>query len=110
MIKVLDKLPMRAAKRKRRQLSLKQSGIKALLHYIRIYAPYTRTNFEFETRKMQALYEALSSTEQQRFNFDVSQIHWKRYFQEIHIPGIKRHVLKLGEGSETDSAETAATQ
>ena len=100
----LTKLPMRAAKRKRRQLVLKQSGIKALLHYIRIYAPYTRTNFEFETQKMQALYEGLSPTEQQRFNFDVSQIHWKQYFQEIHIPGIKRHVLKLEDGYDESEA------
>ena len=113
-IQVLDKLPIRAAKRKRRQLALKQSGIKALLHYIRIYAPYTRTSFEFETRKMQGLYQALSLTEQQRFNFDVSQIHWRRYFQDIHIPGIKKHVLKIEGGtandSETDGARASATK
>ena len=113
-IQVLSKLPIRAAKRKRRRLVLQQSGIKALLHYIRIYAPYTRTNFEFETQKMQGLYEALSPTEQQRFNFNVSQIHWKRYFQEIHIPGIKRHVLKIEDGtegdSETGSARASATK
>ena len=113
-IRMLDKLPIRAAKRKRRQLALKQSGIKALLHYIRIYAPYTRTSFEFETRKMQGLYEGLSPTEQQRFNFDVSQIHWKRYFQEIHIPGIKKHVLKIEDGTaddeETDRASASATK
>lgn len=102
---VLGCLPIRAAKRKRRQLILKQSGVKALLHYIKIYAPYTRTNFEFETEKMQGLYTALSPTEQQRFNFDVSKIHWKRYFQEIHIPGIKRHVLKI-EDSTADDSET----
>ena len=111
---VLGYLPTRAAKRKRRQLILKQSGVKALLHYIKIYAPYTRTNFEFETEKMQGLYTALSPTEQQRFNFDVSQIHWKRYFQEIHIPGIKRHVLKIEDGtaddSETGGSHAAATK
>ena len=111
---LLGRLPMRAAKRKRRQLILKQSGVKALLHYIRIYAPYTRTNFEFETKKMQGLYDALSPTEQQRFNFDVSKIHWKRYFQEIHIPGIKRHVLKIEDGtaddSDTGSSHTSATK
>lgn len=111
---ILGIFPMRAAKRKRRQLVLKLSGIKALLHYIRIYAPYTRTNFEFETQKMQGLYKALSPTEQQRFNFDISQIHWKRYFQEIHIPGIKKHVLKLEDGaaddSEDDRAQTSPTQ
>ena len=106
---ILGRLPMRAAKRKRRQLILKQSGVKALLHYIRIYAPYTRTSFEFETKKTQQLYDALSPAEQQRFNFDVSKIHWKRYFQEIHIPGIKRHVLKLEDGAGDDS-ETGTTR
>ena len=52
---------------------------------------------------MQGLYTALSPIEQQRFNFDVSKIHWKRYFQEIHIPGIKRHVLKIEDGTADDS-------
>ena len=108
-VQTLGKLPIRAAKRKRRQLVLKQSGIKALMHYIRIYAPYTRTNFEFETEKTQGLYDALSPTEQQRFNFDVSRIHWKQYFQEIHIPGIKRHVLKIEDDTadETEASSSA---
>ena len=109
-VQTLGKLPIRAAKRKRRHLVLKQSGIKALLHYIRIYAPYTRTNFEFETEKTQALYDALSPTEQQRFNFDVSRIHWKRYFQEIHIPGIKRHVLKIEDGTADDTEASPSTK
>ena len=110
-IQALTLLPTRSAKRKRRKLFVKQSSIKALLHYIRIYAPYTRTNFEFETKKMQALYEALSPIEQQRFDFDVSQIHWKQYFQEIHIPGIKRHVLKLEDGTaDTPDQKEASSQ
>ena len=109
-VQTLGKLPIRAAKRKRRQLVLKQSGIKALLHYIRIYAPYTRTNFEFETGKTQRLYNALSPTEQQRFNFDVSRIHWKRYFQEIHIPGIKRHVLKIEDDTANDTEASSSAK
>lgn len=109
-VQTLGKLPIRAAKRKRRQLVLKQSGIKALLHYIRIYAPYTRTNFEFETEKTQGLYDALSPTEQQRFNFDVSRIHWKRYFQEIHIPGIKRHVLKIEDSTAEDTEASSSAK
>ena len=109
-VQTLGKLPIRAAKRKRRQLVLKQSGIKALLHYIRIYAPYTRTNFEFETGKTQGLYDALSPTEQQRFNFDVSRIHWRRYFQEIHIPGIKRHVLKIEDNAASDTEASSSAK
>ena len=115
-MKVLTLLPFKSAKRQRRRLFIKQSSIKAALHYIRIYAPYTRTNFEFETKKMQALYEQLSPEEQKLFDFDVSQIHWTQYFQDIHIPGIKRHVLKLDvdtprqkeEASEEDSDEYPA--
>ena len=106
-IKALALLPMKSAKRQRRKLVLRQSAIKALLNYIRIYAPYTRTNFEFETEKMQGLYEGLSPEEQQHFSFDVSQIHWKQYFQEIHIPGIKRHVLKI-EDSTSDTQNEAS--
>lgn len=95
VIQLLSMFPTRSAKRRRRKLIVKQSSIKALLHYIRIYAPYTRTNFEFETKKTQALFDNLDIIEQRQFSFDVSQIHWNLYFQEIHIPGIKRHVLKI---------------
>lgn len=95
VIQLLTMFPTRSAKRRRRKLVVKQSSIKALLHYIRIYAPYTRTNFEFETKKTQTLFDSLDSIEQKQFGFDVLQIQWNRYFQEIHIPGIKRHVLKL---------------
>lgn len=95
VIQLLTMFPTRSAKRRRRKLVVKQSSIKALLHYIRIYAPYTRTNFEFETKKTQALFDNLETIEQKQFCFDVSQIQWNKYFQEIHIPGIKRHVLKL---------------
>ncbi len=105
-MKVLTLLPFKSAKRQRRRLFIKQSSIKAALHYIRIYAPYTRTNFEFETKKMQALYEQLSPEEQKLFDFDVSQIHWKQYFQDIHIPGIKRHVLKLEEDTPQQKEES----
>ncbi|MBT3602708.1 MAG: hypothetical protein HN521_06530, partial [Candidatus Latescibacteria bacterium] len=31
------------------------------------------------------------------FNCDVSRIDWPTYIQDIHIPGLKRHVLKLDE-------------
>ncbi|MCG9129268.1 AMP-binding protein [Candidatus Poribacteria bacterium] len=103
VIQLLTMLPTRSAKRRRRKLVVKQSSIKALLHYIRIYAPYTRTNFEFETKKTQALYDNLDPTEQKKFGFDVSQIHWNQYFQEIHIPGIKRHVLKIEDSAHSNA-------
>ncbi len=116
LIRLLTIFPTRSSKRRRRKLVVKQSSIKALLHYIRIYAPYTRTNFEFDTKKTQALFENLDTIEQKQFSFDVSKIQWNQYFQEIHIPGIKRHVLKLEETTpnttkhEGDSTEDEADE
>ena len=95
----LNRIPLRWAKRKDRRLAVKRNAIETLLHYVQIYGPYVRLSFEFEIGKTEALYDSLSPTDQQQFNFDMSRIDWRRYFQEVHIPGIKRHFLKLGDDS-----------
>ena len=95
----LGHIPLRWAKRKDRRMAVKKNAIKTLLHYVQIYGPYVRLSFEFEIGKTEALYNSLSPSDQQLFNFDISRIDWRRYLQEVHIPGIKRHFLKLGEES-----------
>ena len=95
----LNRLPLRWARRKERRIAVKKNAIETLLHYVQIYGPYVRLSFEFEIGKTEALYDSLSPADQQQFNFDMSRIDWRRYFQEIHIPGIKRHFLKLGDDS-----------
>ena len=95
----LNRIPLRWAKRKDRRLAVKKNAIETLLHYVQIYGPYVRLSFEFEIGKTEALYDSLSPTDQQHFNFDISRIDWRRYLQEVHIPGIKRHFLKLGDES-----------
>ena len=95
----LNRLPLRWARRKERRIAVKKNAIETLLHYVQIYGPYVRLSFEFEIGKTEALYNSLSPADRQQFNFDMSRIDWRRYFQEIHIPGIKRHFLKLGDDS-----------
>ena len=95
----LSRIPLRWAKRKERRLAVKRNAIETLRHYVQIYGPYVRLSFEFEIGKTEALYDSLSPADQQQFNFDMSRIDWRRYFQEVHIPGIKRHFLKLGDDS-----------
>ena len=51
--------------------------------------------------KMLSLYDSLSSEERELFNVDVRSIDWKNYYQEIHLPGLRRHVLKTDEDSES---------
>ena len=95
----LNRIPLRWAKRKARRIAVKRNAIETLLHYVQIYGPYVRLSFEFEIGKTEALYDSLSPSDQQHFNFDISRIDWRYYLQEVHIPGIKRHFLKLGDES-----------
>ena len=95
----LNRIPLRWAKRKARRLAVKRNAIETLLHYVQIYGPYVRLSFKFEIGKTEALYDSLSPADKQQFNFDISRIDWRYYLQEVHIPGIKRHFLKLGDES-----------
>lgn len=45
----------------------------------------------------------LSGEDLVRFNFDVKRINWTEFWSEIHIPGMRRYVLK-----KDTSAEAAA--
>ena len=78
---------------------MKRHAIETLLHYVQIYGPYVRLSFQFEIGKTEKLYDSLSPSDRQHFNFDISRIDWRHYLQEIHIPGIKRHFLELGDES-----------
>lgn len=35
----------------------------------------------------------MSEDEQINFAIDVTKIDWRKYFQEVHIPGLRKHVL-----------------
>ena len=92
---ILKKTPMKWASKKNRRISILQNAIERLLYYTDIYGPYASLNFDFETRKATELHQSLSPEEQQIYNFDPSRIDWKHYLQQIHIPGIKHHILKM---------------
>lgn len=36
----------------------------------------------------------MSKEERQEFGFDVENIDWKDYITNIHIPGLRTHVMK----------------
>ncbi len=61
-----------------------------------IYGNYTSTNFEFRTENTTALLQSLKPQDKKRFDFDVTRIRWPDYVQNIHISGLKRHVLNTG--------------
>jgi nucleoside-diphosphate-sugar epimerase len=80
-----------------RRLTRIEATIERVLSLSQIYGPYTTLNCLFETGNIQHIYDELGDDDKDRFNTDVSRIDWREYIQEIHIPGLRRHVLKYGD-------------
>ena len=89
----------------KRRITVLKSAISRMLYYASIYSPYTSLDCTFETGRTVGLHERLGPDDRLLFNGDVSRIQWKTYFQDIHIPGLKRHVLKTDEPRPTVTEE-----
>ncbi|MBI3830352.1 MAG: AMP-binding protein [Planctomycetes bacterium] len=66
-----------------------------LLYYVDIYSPYTNLNCRFETKRAREIFEQLVPEERELFDFDPRKIPWRRYIQDVHIPGLKRNILRM---------------
>ena len=88
-------LPERwAPAQKKRMLGAIKSRLKRVLYYTDLFSPYTLLDCRFEFKRSRALFESLPPEEQQIFNMDVQRIDWAHYYKEVHLPGLRRHVLK----------------
>ena len=76
-----------------------------MLYYAAIYSPYTSLECIFDTEQMVKLHNNLKQDDRLLFGSDVTRIDWKKYFQDIHIPGLKRHVLKTDETKSNTTEE-----
>lgn len=81
-----------------RKLSLRQMHLERLEHLSRLYTDYTRLRCQFATGGTRRLYHSLSRDDQRQFFFDAASIDWRKYIQEIHLPGVRRHVIKRSLG------------
>jgi hypothetical protein len=43
---------------------------------------------------LEKLFQELSEEEQQIFTFDVKNIEWHDYIGNVHIPGLRQHVMR----------------
>ncbi|KAK6116788.1 hypothetical protein DH2020_049521 [Rehmannia glutinosa] len=50
-------------------------------------------NARFHTGNTQKLMKEMSKKEQLDFEINAMNIDWRKYFQDIHIPGLKKHIL-----------------
>ena len=108
--RALDKVSgIDAATRARRRVSATRAALDKLYYYGEIYEPYLNMHCRFEVDRTMALYESLDADEKADFPFDVSRLNWRHYIQNVHIPGIKRYILKM-EGDHTAPAEAPGAE
>jgi len=79
----------------RLRLQTALNAAERLDYYTVIYGPYILHSYLFDTRHTQALFASLSPVEQKRYPFDVAAMDWRSYIVSVHIPGLKRNVLKM---------------
>ncbi|XP_012090891.1 fatty acyl-CoA reductase 2, chloroplastic [Jatropha curcas] len=63
-------------------------------HLANIYEPYTFYGGRFDNSNTQRLMESMCENEKKKFGFDVGSIDWRDYITNVHIPGLRRHVMK----------------
>jgi len=90
-----------------RRLGVVKAALERLDYFLSIYAPYTHFKAKFATENLQQLWESLDEDDRRDFPFDVTTIDWRHYLQEVHIPGLKRHILRMAEDDgAVDSIQT----
>jgi fatty acyl-CoA reductase len=76
------------------KLAFEQMQVERLEYYTRLYADYTRLSCQFTTDNTRRLFQSLAHQDQHEFFFDPTAIEWQTYIQQIHLPGVRRNVLK----------------
>ncbi|XP_066384105.1 fatty acyl-CoA reductase 2, chloroplastic-like [Miscanthus floridulus] len=69
-------------------------SVEQTVHLGSIYQPYTFYGGRFDNGNTEALFVAMSPAERALFHFDVRSVDWRDYITNVHIPGLRKHVMK----------------
>ena len=89
----------------RARLRLLSHTLEQLLYYVDIYSPYTNLQCRFETKRAREILEQMTPEERDCFGYDPKRIHWRHYLQDVHIPGLKRNILRMDEPPRAGAGE-----
>lgn len=67
-----------------------------LLYLADLYETYMNGSCVFDTANTQLLLTGLHEQDRAALDFDVRRIEWRSYIQDVHLPGLRRHVLRDG--------------
>ncbi|XP_071912461.1 fatty acyl-CoA reductase 2, chloroplastic-like [Coffea arabica] len=74
--------------------SICRKSVEQAEYLANLYEPYTFYGGRFDNSNTHLLMGYMSKEERRKFGFDVENIDWKDYISNIHIPGLRRHVMK----------------
>jgi len=97
--------PLPGMRKVRARLRSINTKLEQLLYYVDIYGPYVTLDCRFETAHARELLERLAPEERSKFDFDPRRIRWKNYIQDVHIPGLKRNILRMDAVPRTGAGE-----
>ncbi|KAF7818914.1 fatty acyl-CoA reductase 2 [Senna tora] len=74
--------------------ALCRKSVEQAKYLANIYEPYTFYGGRFDNSNTERLMEMMCEEEKREFGFDVKGIDWEDYITNVHIPGLRRHVMK----------------
>jgi hypothetical protein len=72
----------------------RSATIKRLLYLADLYDTYMNSGCIFDTAHTQQVLDDMNEEERAALDFDVRGIDWRHYIQDVHLPGLRRHVLR----------------
>src|SRR5690606_40792854 len=70
------------------ELGTKKSDLETLENFSELYRAYVQTEIIFDDANARALHAALPAKARRDRGFDVTEIDWEHYLQEVHFPAI----------------------
>ena len=77
----------------------RSATMKRIMYLAELYETYMNHSCMFDTTNTERLLDGLQGPDRVSLDFDVRNIDWRFYLQEVHIPGMRRHVLGEDLGS-----------
>ncbi|XP_021745855.1 fatty acyl-CoA reductase 2-like [Chenopodium quinoa] len=87
-------MPSPNGKQSKKIENLCRKAVEQAKHLASVYEPYSFYGGRFDNSSTSSLMESMSDEESRTFYFDVGSINWTDYICSIHIPGLRKHVMK----------------
>ena len=65
-----------------------------VLRLASLYCTFTLNEWVFDTAKTERLMAGLAEADRASFSFDPKAIEWEHFWTEVHIPFMRRYLLK----------------